>query len=146
MSDLSTGGVCGKKDITLTYSRAIRKYFEHEIFFICLRIKVTIHNCFYLIHWQWPNDRYIFEARLQLWNSCYGVYIFSCRFICKNNGVLFENDLLQIGVKSEYRQNLGRLGIFYGNKTSFQFSGFSIDTQCPGELGSHILYKQSHFL
>lgn len=65
---------------------------------------------------------------------------FTCRFICKNNGVLFENDLLQIGVKSEYRQNLGRLGIFYGNKTSFQFSGFSIDTQCPGELASHILY------
>lgn len=35
----------------------------------------------------------------------------------KNNGVLFENDLLQIGVKSEFRQNLGRLGLFYGNKT-----------------------------
>lgn len=60
------------------------------------------------------------------------------KFICKNNGVLFENDLLQIGVKSEYRQNLGRLGIFYGNKTSFQFTGFSIDTQCPGELASQI--------
>ncbi|KAK3596673.1 hypothetical protein CHS0354_038905 [Potamilus streckersoni] len=30
------------------------------------------------------------------------------KFICKNNGVLFENDLLQVGVKSEYRQNLGR--------------------------------------
>lgn len=39
------------------------------------------------------------------------------RFIFKNNGVLFENDLIQIGVKSEYRQNLGRLGLFYGNKT-----------------------------
>jgi hypothetical protein len=66
--------------------------------------------------------------------------LFHFRFICKNNGVLFENDLLQIGVKSEYRQNLGRLGIFYGNKTSFQFSGFSVDTQCPGDLGSHILF------
>lgn len=39
------------------------------------------------------------------------------RFIFKNNGVLFENDLIQIGVKSEFRQNLGRLGLFYGNKT-----------------------------
>uniref|UniRef100_A0A8C4LGY1 AP-2 complex subunit alpha n=1 Tax=Equus asinus TaxID=9793 RepID=A0A8C4LGY1_EQUAS len=29
------------------------------------------------------------------------------RFVCKNNGVLFENQLLQIGVKSEFRQNLG---------------------------------------
>lgn len=44
------------------------------------------------------------------------------RFIFKNNGVLFENDLIQIGVKSEYRQNLGRLGLFYGNKTQFVLS------------------------
>ncbi|RMC00219.1 hypothetical protein DUI87_22824 [Hirundo rustica rustica] len=28
------------------------------------------------------------------------------RFVCKNNGVLFENQLLQIGLKSEFRQNL----------------------------------------
>lgn len=32
------------------------------------------------------------------------------RFVCKNNGVLFENQLLQIGVKSEFRQNLGASG------------------------------------
>uniref|UniRef100_A0A8C8VIH4 AP-2 complex subunit alpha n=1 Tax=Pelusios castaneus TaxID=367368 RepID=A0A8C8VIH4_9SAUR len=32
------------------------------------------------------------------------------RFVCKNNGVLFENQLLQIGVKSEFRQNLGEWG------------------------------------
>ncbi|CAC5367975.1 AP2A [Mytilus coruscus] len=56
------------------------------------------------------------------------------KFICKNNGVLFENDSLQIGVKSEYRQNLGRLGIFFGNKTSFQFTGFTADLVCPGNL------------
>lgn len=34
----------------------------------------------------------------------------SPRFVCKNNGVLFENQLLQIGVKSEFRQNLGMCG------------------------------------
>lgn len=39
------------------------------------------------------------------------------KFLFKNNGVLFENEMLQIGVKSEFRQNLGRLGLFYGNKT-----------------------------
>lgn len=33
----------------------------------------------------------------------------NCRFVCKNNGVIFENQLLQIGLKSEYRQNLGEL-------------------------------------
>lgn len=48
----------------------------------------------------------------------------SCRFVCKNNGVLFENELIQIGVKSEFRQNLGRLALFYGNKTSAPLTNF----------------------
>uniref|UniRef100_A0A8C8EGE2 AP-2 complex subunit alpha n=1 Tax=Oncorhynchus tshawytscha TaxID=74940 RepID=A0A8C8EGE2_ONCTS len=61
------------------------------------------------------------------------------RFVCKNNGVLFENQLLQIGIKSEYRQNLGRMYLFYGNKTSVQFVSFSTTVSCPGELQSHIL-------
>uniref|UniRef100_A0A3Q3LZJ0 AP-2 complex subunit alpha n=1 Tax=Mastacembelus armatus TaxID=205130 RepID=A0A3Q3LZJ0_9TELE len=47
------------------------------------------------------------------------------RFVCKNNGVIYENQLLQIGLKSEYRQNLGRMYVFYGNKTSTQFLNFS---------------------
>ncbi len=29
------------------------------------------------------------------------------KFLFKNNGVLFENDILQIGIKSEYKKNLG---------------------------------------
>ena len=29
------------------------------------------------------------------------------RFLLKNNGVLFENEILHIGVKSEYKKNLG---------------------------------------
>ncbi|MBN3309780.1 AP2A2 protein, partial [Amia calva] len=60
------------------------------------------------------------------------------RFVCKNNGVLFENQLLQIGIKSEYRQNLGRMYLFYGNKTSVQFMGFSTVVSCPGELHTHL--------
>ncbi|XP_054466112.1 AP-2 complex subunit alpha-2-like isoform X2 [Anoplopoma fimbria] len=47
------------------------------------------------------------------------------RFVCKNNGVIYENQLLQIGLKSEYRQNLGRMYVFFGNKTSSQFLSFS---------------------
>ncbi|XP_028290760.1 AP-2 complex subunit alpha-2-like isoform X2 [Gouania willdenowi] len=47
------------------------------------------------------------------------------RFVCKNNGILYENQLLQIGLKSEYRQNLGRMYLFYGNKTSIQFLSFT---------------------
>ncbi|XP_056144520.1 AP-2 complex subunit alpha-2 isoform X2 [Lampris incognitus] len=60
------------------------------------------------------------------------------RFVCKNNGVLFENQLLQIGIKSEYRQNLGRMYLFYGNKTSVQFASFSTTVSCPGDLGPQL--------
>uniref|UniRef100_A0A8B9JAZ1 AP-2 complex subunit alpha n=1 Tax=Astyanax mexicanus TaxID=7994 RepID=A0A8B9JAZ1_ASTMX len=52
-------------------------------------------------------------------------YMDTLLFVCKNNGVLFESQLLQIGLKSEFRQNLGRMYIFYGNKTSTQFLNFS---------------------
>uniref|UniRef100_A0A3P9MDC8 AP-2 complex subunit alpha n=1 Tax=Oryzias latipes TaxID=8090 RepID=A0A3P9MDC8_ORYLA len=47
------------------------------------------------------------------------------RFVCKNNGVLYESQLLQVGLKAEYRQNLGRIYVFYGNKTSSSFLSFS---------------------
>uniref|UniRef100_A0A8C7XB46 AP-2 complex subunit alpha n=1 Tax=Oryzias sinensis TaxID=183150 RepID=A0A8C7XB46_9TELE len=47
------------------------------------------------------------------------------RFICKNNGVLYESQLLQVGLKSEFRQNLGRIYVFYGNKTASSFLSFS---------------------
>ncbi|XP_042299756.1 AP-2 complex subunit alpha-2 isoform X4 [Sceloporus undulatus] len=60
------------------------------------------------------------------------------RFICKNNGVLFENQLLQIGLKSEFRQNLGRMFIFYGNKTSTQFINFTSTLVCSDDLQSSL--------
>ncbi|KAM4721041.1 AP-2 complex subunit alpha-2 isoform 2-T2 [Rhinophrynus dorsalis] len=62
------------------------------------------------------------------------------RFICKNNGVLFENQLLQIGLKSEFRQNLGRMFIFYGNKMSSQFQNFTPTLICSDELSADILF------
>ncbi|XP_041837746.1 AP-2 complex subunit alpha-2-like isoform X2 [Melanotaenia boesemani] len=46
-------------------------------------------------------------------------------FVCRNSGVIFENQLLQIGLKAEFRQNLGRMYVFYGNKTSTQFLSFT---------------------
>uniref|UniRef100_A0A669DBB0 AP-2 complex subunit alpha n=1 Tax=Oreochromis niloticus TaxID=8128 RepID=A0A669DBB0_ORENI len=55
------------------------------------------------------------------------------RFVCKNNGVIYENQLLQIGLKSEYRQNLGRMYVFYGNKTSTQFLSFSSSVSSSDE-------------
>uniref|UniRef100_A0A8C7U786 AP-2 complex subunit alpha n=1 Tax=Oncorhynchus mykiss TaxID=8022 RepID=A0A8C7U786_ONCMY len=55
---------------------------------------------------------------------CLPLAPFPSRFVCKNNGVLYENQLLQIGLKSEFRQNLGRMYVFFGNKTSTQFMNF----------------------
>ncbi|KAL2088948.1 hypothetical protein ACEWY4_015847 [Coilia grayii] len=60
------------------------------------------------------------------------------RFVCKNNGVLYENQLLQIGLKSEYRQNLGRMYVFYGNKTSTQFLNFGTSVVCQDGLASQL--------
>ncbi|KAI1285154.1 AP-2 complex subunit alpha [Halotydeus destructor] len=60
------------------------------------------------------------------------------KLVCKNNGVVFENDLLQIGIKSEYRQSLGRVSVFYGNKTNFQFTCFLPNITCSGELSRKI--------
>ncbi|XP_058857880.1 AP-2 complex subunit alpha-2 isoform X2 [Acipenser ruthenus] len=60
------------------------------------------------------------------------------RFVCKNNGVLFENQLMQIGLKSEFRQNLGRMYIFYGNKTSTQFQSFLTAVICQDALKTQL--------
>ena len=30
-----------------------------------------------------------------------------CRFLFRNNGILYENELVQVGLKSEFRNNLG---------------------------------------
>lgn len=56
------------------------------------------------------------------------------KLVCKSNGVLFENDLLQIGIKSEFKQNLGRISLFYGNKTNSQFTFFLPSITWPEPL------------
>jgi AP-2 complex subunit alpha len=51
-------------------------------------------------------------------------------------GVLYEDDQLQIGVKAEYHGNLGRLAIYIGNKIPQPFTSFSaaIETAEPEAL------------
>jgi len=60
------------------------------------------------------------------------------KLVWKNNGVLYESDLLQIGVKAEYRLNLGRMTLFYGNKTAFPMLSFNPNVSCGGELASKV--------
>ncbi|KAK6027424.1 adaptin region [Ostertagia ostertagi] len=56
------------------------------------------------------------------------------KFVVKNNGVLYEDEVIQIGCKLEARTNLARLGMFYGNKTSHPFTDFIPTVSCPGIL------------
>lgn len=53
------------------------------------------------------------------------------KLICKNNGIIFENQILQVGVKCEYKKNLGRINLFYGNKSDSHLSYFSVDLKIP---------------
>ncbi|XP_077285236.1 adaptor protein complex 2, subunit alpha isoform X2 [Arctopsyche grandis] len=63
------------------------------------------------------------------------------KFIFKNNGVLFENELIQIGVKSEFRQNLGRIGLFYGNKTQSPLHSLSLELLWENSTKLNVLMK-----
>lgn len=68
------------------------------------------------------------------------------KFLFKNNGVLFENEMLQIGVKSEFRQNLGRLGLFYGNKTQIPLtvSKFEADFENSNTNLHFLIFTEFH--
>ena len=81
------------------------------------------------------------------------------KFHCKSNGVLYENEILQviyrlqlpsicvvhlqIGVKTECRANLARLAIFYGNKTNLPFLNFQPNVTTSPTLGMNLLLQVS---
>lgn len=65
------------------------------------------------------------------------------KFVFKNTGVLFENDILQVGIKSEFSETKGSVGIFYGNKTSSQFVNFSSSVHVPGDLNTRLQIDSS---
>lgn len=51
------------------------------------------------------------------------------KLVCKHNGIIYESELLQIGVRCEYKKNLGRINIYYGNKSDRHLSYFSVDVR-----------------
>lgn len=58
------------------------------------------------------------------------------------DGVLYEDSILQIGIKSEYHGHLGRLAIYFGNKTHTQLNSFAVTVDAPEGLvvaSSHTL-------
>ncbi|KAF9983404.1 hypothetical protein BGZ65_001832 [Modicella reniformis] len=58
------------------------------------------------------------------------------------DGVLYEDSILQIGIKSEYHGHLGRLAMYFGNKTHTQLNSFAVSLESPEGLvinSSHTL-------
>jgi len=52
------------------------------------------------------------------------------RTLCvKNDGVLYEDSVLQLGIKSQWTPGKGRLAIYHGNKTSAPLSHYSVDIE-----------------
>lgn len=57
------------------------------------------------------------------------------RLLLKEDGLLFEDSMIQIGLRSEYHGNLGRVALFFGNKLTpgTSFSAFTVTvTSRPG--------------
>ena len=57
------------------------------------------------------------------------------RLLLKEDGLLFEDSMIQIGLRSEYHGNLGRVALFFGNKLTpgASFSAFTVTvTSRPG--------------
>ncbi len=103
---------------------------------------ICIWNAVYVQRVWWQCWSYVY-IDMSCKSESYDYVVLYFRFICKNNGVIYESDLIQIGVKSEFRQNLGRLGLFYGNKSSLPFTVFSVEVVCPGTVGSDILLRKT---
>uniref|UniRef100_A0A5S6PZS4 AP-2 complex subunit alpha n=1 Tax=Trichuris muris TaxID=70415 RepID=A0A5S6PZS4_TRIMR len=60
------------------------------------------------------------------------------RFLTKQNGVLYEDAFLQVGVKMETRKNLARLAVFYGNKSSSPFVEFTSRLVCSSDSANQL--------
>lgn len=75
------------------------------------------------------------------------------RLLVANEGVLFEDSQIQIGVRSEYRGPEGRMMFFYGNKGTAALTDFSVaippsidvtiqQTQVPTSIAPRTQIKQ----
>lgn len=47
------------------------------------------------------------------------------RLVYNSEGVLYEDGQIQVGIKSEYHGNLGRIALFFGNKISVALDSFT---------------------
>ncbi|KAI8803401.1 Adaptor protein complex AP-2 alpha subunit [Cladochytrium replicatum] len=63
------------------------------------------------------------------------------RLISEANGILYEDSLIQVGMKSEYQNQLGRIAIFYGNKSMATITDFSSDIASSGAFKVNVAHK-----
>lgn len=61
------------------------------------------------------------------------------KLLCKANGVVYESSIIQVGLKCEYKQNLGKVIVFYGNKTTAKFVQFTASVSLPYPLDTGLL-------
>ena len=61
-----------------------------------------------------------------------------------NEGVLYEDDTLQIGVKSEYHGALGRLALFFGNKIQSAITDIKLTIEYPNTVTQNGLSIRFH--
>ena len=53
------------------------------------------------------------------------------RFVFRNSGIVFENEAIQIGVKSQFSpaQTVGQVELYYGNKSTMPLTNFNVQVQ-----------------
>jgi AP-2 complex subunit alpha len=62
------------------------------------------------------------------------------RLTYANEGVLYENDQIQIGIKAEYHSNLGRIALFIGNKVSTEIKQVKFHLEHTDPESLHIRF------
>jgi AP-2 complex subunit alpha len=63
------------------------------------------------------------------------------QFLFKNYDVIFDNETLRISVKSEYKQNLGRVTCTFTNKTGQIFQNFMVQSNPENESALKLILK-----
>jgi AP-2 complex subunit alpha len=62
------------------------------------------------------------------------------RLTYANEGVLYEDDQIQIGIKAEYHSNLGRIALFIGNKVSTEIKQVKFHLEHTDPESLHIRF------
>ena len=61
------------------------------------------------------------------------------KLLLENTGVLYEDDTLQIGLKTEYRNNMGKMAVFVGNKLSGTLNGVQCRADSQGPVRFNVI-------